>query len=141
MGKWKKISLYVMAGLYVLAGANHFFNPLFYKKIMPPWLPWHYPFIYLSGVCEMVLGLLLLSAQTRKLAAWGIIILLIAVFPANMQMLLNYREEQHPNWWVTGLRLPLQLVLSWWAYLFTKKVQVTPLVLFKLEKNCFFFSR
>ena len=121
MGKWKKISLYLMAGLYVLAGANHFFNPLFYKKIMPPWLPCHYLLIYISGAAEIVLGLLLLPAPTRKLAAWGIIILLVAVFPANVQMLLNYREEQNPNWWLTILRLPLQLVLIWWAYLFTKK--------------------
>ena len=121
MGKWKKISLYVMAGLYVLAGVNHFVNPFFYKKIMPPWLPCHYLFIYISGAAEIVLGLLLLPAQTRKLAAWGIIVLLVAVFPANVQMLLNYREEQNPNWWLTILRLPLQVVFIWWAYLFTKK--------------------
>ena len=121
MGKLKKISLYLMAGLYVLAGANHFFNPFFYKKIMPPWLPCHYLFIYISAAAEIVLGLLLLPAQTRKLAAWGIIVLLVAVFPANVQMLLNYREEQNPNWWLTILRLPLQVVLIWWAYLFTKK--------------------
>ena len=88
---------------------------------MPPWLLWHYPFIYISGAAEIVLGLLLLPAQTRKPAAWGIIILLVTVFPANVQMMLNYREEQNPNWWLTVLRLPLQLVLIWWAYLFTKK--------------------
>ena len=121
MGKLEKLSLYLMTGLYVLAGTNHFLNPLFYKKIMPSWLLWHYPFIYISGAAEIVLGLLLLPAQTRKPAAWGIIILLVAVFPANVQMVLNYREEQNPNWWLTVLRLPLQLVLIWWAYLFTKK--------------------
>ena len=121
MGKLEKLSLYLMTGLYVLAGTNHFLNPLFYKKIMPPWLLWHYPFIYISGAAEIVLGLLLLPVQTRKPAAWGIIILLVAVFPANVQMVLNYREEQNPNWWLTVLRLPLQLVLIWWAYLFTKK--------------------
>ena len=90
----KRISLYSMAALYVLAGVNHFANPDFYKKIMPPWLPLHYSIIYISGVAEIVLGLLLLPKQTRKLAAWGIIVLLVAIFPANVQMMLNYQQKR-----------------------------------------------
>jgi uncharacterized membrane protein len=121
MSKWNKISLYSMAALYVLAGINHFVNPDFYKKIMPPWLPWHYPLIYISGVAEIVLGLLLLPVQTRKIAAWGIIILLIVVFPANVQMMLNYQQEHNPYLWIAVVRLPLQLLLIGWAYQFAKK--------------------
>lgn len=109
-----------MATLYIAAGSNHFISPEFYKKIMPPWLPGHFPLIYISGIAEIVLGLLLLPVQTRKLAAWGIIFLLIAVFPANVQMLLNYLRDQNPYWWIAALRLPLQLILIWWAYRFTK---------------------
>lgn len=120
MSKWKKISLYSMAALYVVAGINHFANPGFYKKIMPPWLPWHYSIIYISGVAEIVLGLLLLPAQTRRLAAWGIIILLIAVFPANVQMMLNYQQEKNPYLWIAVARLPLQLLLIGWAFQFAK---------------------
>ncbi len=121
MSKWKKISLYCMTALYVLAGINHFVNPDFYKKIMPPWLPWHYSLIFISGVAEIVLGLLLLPVQTRKLAAWSIIILLIAVFPANVQMMLNYQQEKNPDLWIAIVRLPLQIVLIMWACQFAKK--------------------
>ncbi len=117
----RKTSLYCMAVLYIIAGINHFISPVFYKKIMPPWLPWHYPLIYASGVAEIVLGLLLIPIQTRQLAAWGIIALLIAVFPANVQMMLNYKEQHNSYLWIAVLRLPLQLLLIGWACQFTKK--------------------
>lgn len=120
MNKRTKLSLYVMVALYILAGINHFINPLFYKRIMPPWLPGHTLLIYISGVCEIVLGILLLLPQARRMAAWGIIALLVAVFPANVQMMLNYQQEQNPYLWIAVLRLPLQLLLIWWAYRFTK---------------------
>lgn len=110
-----------MAVLYAAAGINHFINPDFYKKIMPPYLPWHYTLIYISGVCEIVLGALLLPERTRPWAAWGIIALLVAVFPANVQMLLDYQRDQHPYLWIAMLRLPLQLLLIWWAFQYTKK--------------------
>lgn len=109
-----------MAAVYIIAGAYHFIDPGFYKKIMPPWLPWHYSIIYFTGVCEIVLGVLLVPGQTRKPAAWGIIILLLAVFPANIQMMLNYCDQQNPYLWVAILRLPLQPLLIYWAWLYTK---------------------
>jgi len=120
MGKRKMFSLYSMAAFYVLAGVNHFANPDFYKKIMPPCLPWHYSLIYISGVAEIVLGLLLLPVQTRKLAAWGIIVLLVAILPANVQMMLNYQQQKNPYLWIAVVRLPLQLLLIGWAYQFAK---------------------
>lgn len=110
-----------MAGLYMLAGINHFVNPDLYQKIMPPLLPWHFELIYISGAAEIVLGLLLLFPQTRRAAAWGIIALLIAVFPANIQMMVNYYQEQNSYLWVAVLRLPLQLLLVWWAYKVARK--------------------
>jgi uncharacterized membrane protein len=120
MTKKQKISLYVMSVFYVAAGIYHFVNPLFYIKIMPPYLPWHLPLIYFSGAVEIVLGILLLPVKSGKQAAWGIILLLVAVFPANVQMLLNYREEENPDVWIAIVRLPLQLLLIWWAYSYTK---------------------
>ena len=109
-----------MVTFYVVAGVYHFINPNFYKKIMPPWLPRHYFFIYFTGVCEIVFGLLLIPKQTRKAAAWCIIALLVAVFPANIQMMLNLWHQQSPHLWLAILRLPLQLLLIAWAYMFAR---------------------
>lgn len=88
-------------------------------KIMPPWLPWHLQLVYISGLFEILLGLLLLPELTRSWAAWGIIALLIAVFPANIQMMLNYYHRHLPGLWLTIVRLPLQGVLIWWAWSYT----------------------
>jgi uncharacterized membrane protein len=116
----KKISLFIMSLLYIIAGINHFIHPLFYKKIMPSFIPWHMPIIFISGIAEVLLGILLIPAVTRRLAAWGIIVLLIVIFPANMNMMLIYYHDKNPALWITILRLPLQLILIWWAYTFTK---------------------
>ena len=116
----KKFPLFTMAVLYVLAGLNHFWHPEFYLSIMPIWLPWHTELVLISGVFELSLGLLMLFSSTRRAAAWGIILLLILVFPANIQMMLNYWKESNPNLWISIVRLPLQILLIWWAYSFTK---------------------
>ena len=112
-----------MVVLYTAAGVNHFINPHFYRKIMPPWLGWHNELIIISGVAEILLALLLLFTPTRRIAAWGIIVLLVAVFPANVQMMLNYNKESNPQLWIAIARLPLQLVLIWWAYRVTKRAK------------------
>jgi uncharacterized membrane protein len=109
-----------MSAFYVGAGIFHFINLGFYKAIMPPLLPVHDFLIYFTGVCEIVFGLLLLLQPTRKLAAWCIIVLLVAVFPANVQMMLNYLHQKNPDLWIAILRLPLQPLLIWWAYQFAK---------------------
>lgn len=87
---------------------------------MPPWLPLHDELIFISGICEILFALLLLFPLTRQIAAWCIIALLVAVFPANIQMMLNYRQENNPLLWLAVLRLPLQILLIGWAYIFTK---------------------
>ena len=117
----RKFSLYSMFILYLLAGSNHFINPAMYLTIMPAYIGWHAALVFISGVFEMILALLLLPISSRRLAAWGIIALLIAVFPANIQMAINYNNEAHPGFWLAALRLPLQVLLIWWAYSFTKK--------------------
>jgi uncharacterized membrane protein len=108
-----------MAALYTAAGVYHFIRPKFYVRIMPSWLPYHLQLVYISGIAEIILGILLCFTSTRIFAAWGIIALLIAVFPANVQMMLNYQQQHHPYTWVAILRLPLQLVLIWWASRYT----------------------
>ena len=109
-----------MSAFYVAAGVNHFWHPELYLRIMPLWLPWHNKLVLISGICEISFGLLLLFSSTRSLAAWGIILLLIAVFPANIQMMLNYWNESNPKLWISILRLPMQIILIWWASMFTK---------------------
>ncbi len=106
--------------LYFLAGINHFWHTEVYMEIMPSYLPYHYALVIISGVFEILFALLLLPTQTRRWAAWGIVLLLIAVFPANVQMMLNYLHEDNQNLVFSIIRLPLQILLIWWAYTFTK---------------------
>ena len=93
--------------LYVGAGVNHFLHPAVYQRIVPSCLPFPVALVYLSGGCEVVFGLLLIPTVTRRLAAWLLIALLVAVFPANIQMTLNYWQHHRPDWWLTVARLPL----------------------------------
>ena len=116
----KKLSLIILILFYAAAGINHFINPDFYLQIMPPWLPWHTELVFISGVAEVLCALLLLFASTRSLGAWCTILLLIAVFPANVQMLIDYYHKNNPMLWVAIVRLPIQLLLIWWAYGFTR---------------------
>jgi uncharacterized membrane protein len=117
----QKVSLYTMSLMYIAAGINHFWHKAMYLPIMPNWLGYHEALIILSGIFEIVLGSLILPLATRRLAAWGIILLLVAVFPANVQMLYNFIATNNPYLWLTIVRLPLQILLIWWAYTFTKK--------------------
>jgi uncharacterized membrane protein len=117
----KMFFLYLMGVLYILAGLNHFRAPGFYRPMMPPYLPAHDFLIAASGVAEIALGALLLWPPTRELAAWGIIALLVAVFPANIYM-VQMRDtvfSSIPTWFLY-LRLPLQGILVLWAYIYTR---------------------
>lgn len=107
---------------YAGAGVNHFIHPAFYLKIMPSWLPLHKELVFISGVAEVLCALLLLFPVTRRFGAYGVIALLIAVFPANIQMLLDYYHDNNPLLWVAIIRLPIQFLLIWWAYIFTKPI-------------------
>ncbi|MDV6234318.1 DoxX family protein [Leptospira ellisii] len=110
-------SLYSMAALYILAGILHFVLPKFYLRIMPPYIPYPKFVVYLSGLIEIALGMALLFPETKKLGAWGIILLLIAIFPANLYHYQSRRKSDPPKWALL-LRLPLQFALIYWAYLF-----------------------
>ena len=119
----KRILLWVMAVFYVFAGAMHFINPDFYMPIMPPYLPWHLELVYLSGIAEIVLGVAVLIPAWRRLAAWGIILLLIAIFPANLHVALNdvplAGSSEGAGIW-NWIRLPFQFVLIAWAWWYTR---------------------
>lgn len=112
----KTISLYAMAGFYALAGIGHFTMTKFFLRIMPPYVPWHRPIVYLTGLAEIGLGILLLLPAYSAWAAWGVIALLVAVFPANLYHFNSGGAGMRIPQWALALRLPLQAVLMVWAY-------------------------
>ena len=119
MSPIKRAAKYLLAISMICAGITHFATPDFYVKIMPPYLPFHLALVYLSGLCEMVLGGLLLVPRWTRAAAWGIFALLIAVFPANIYVYQH--QELFPAPAVLHfLRLPLQNVFLWWAFWLTR---------------------
>ena len=123
MSRTKRILLWVMAAAYVFAGFNHLMNPEFYVAIIPPALPNPEWLNVLSGLAEIVLGVFLLAEpRVRALAAWGVIALLIAVFPANVYVALENVGTDGPgtgagaaNW----IRLPFQALFVVWAWWYT----------------------
>ena len=112
-----KTTLRILLALFFAgAGVNHFIRTGFYLRMMPSYVPFHLAMVQISGVAEIGLGILLLIPATIVAAAWGLIALLIAVFPANVQMALHpetFPEFSPRSLW---LRLPLQVVLIAWAF-------------------------
>lgn len=110
----------LFALLFVGGGAAHFTSTDSYVAIMPPYIPVPRLLVYVSGVCEMVGGAALLVPRVRRAAAWGLILLLLAVFPANVHMAINRVSPPGMDIapWLLWLRLPLQFVLIaalWWC--------------------------
>src|SRR5947209_17997351 len=99
---------WVLGVLFVVAGAAHFVRPDVYVRIMPPYLPWHRALVYVSGLCEVALGALLLIQRFTIPAAWGLIALLIGVFPANLHMAMDPLIYSELSPFVLWLRLQLQ---------------------------------
>jgi uncharacterized membrane protein len=120
MKLWKNILVFPMAGIYLTAGTLHFLRPDVFLDILPPYLPWHAALVYLSGAAEIILGLLVLIPAARAYAAWGLIALLIAVFPANIHMAVNPRDFPDIPAWGLCLRLPVQFLLIAWAWWYTR---------------------
>ena len=115
----KLITIYFMSIAYTYVGVRHFIDPDFFLAIMPNYLSMHLFFVYLTGLMEVVFGTLLAFRKTRKFASYGLIILLLIVFPANIhlveselsQSILEVSREQ------TIIRLPFQglfLILAYW---------------------------
>jgi uncharacterized membrane protein len=118
----KRFFLFLLGVAYLAAGIAHFWNPEFYIRIMPPYLPAHRELVELSGVAEFALGFAMLVfgvrvPRIRRWTAWGIIALLIAVFPANIHAAVNDIGGAGIWAWV---RLPGQALLIWWAWIYTR---------------------
>ena len=109
---------YLLAAFFIVGGVMHFVLPATYAGVMPPWLPWHAALVAISGVAEIAGGVGVLLPSVRRTAGWGLILLSIAVLPANVQMLLDGLDAGRPSWQIALLliRLPLQALLIWWIW-------------------------
>jgi uncharacterized membrane protein len=114
-----KVALRWLAAIgFTLAGANHFRSSGFYQRIIPPQFPLPRLLVQVSGACEIIGGIALLIPRLRRAASWGLIALLIAVFPANLYMAAapdRFRDLHLPTW-ALWLRLPLQAALIGWIW-------------------------
>jgi len=110
MSLFKKITIYFMSLAYIYVGMRHFIDPDFFLAIMPDYLPFHQEAVYISGFFEILLGGMLLFQKSRKVAGWGLIVLLIAVFPANIYLAQNEAAQQAIDISQTAaiVRLPFQ---------------------------------
>lgn len=114
----KTAARWVLASFFIIAGVNHFLAPEIYFGMMPAWLPAKAAANAIAGAAEIAGGLGLLIPRLRRPAAWGLIALLIAIFPANVQVAL---QGQMPGLddapaWLLWLRLPFQAVFIAWVW-------------------------
>jgi uncharacterized membrane protein len=118
LSRRKRASLFVLSLIFVAAGILHFVTPNTYVGIVPPWLPVPLALVYISGVAEIAGGVGLLVERSRRAAGVGLILLLLAVWPANIQMWVDAsaRDASDAEKLVLLLRIPLQLVLIWWVW-------------------------
>ena len=108
-----------MSAFYIQIGIKHFTDPNWFMPIMPPFLPFHIELIYVSGGFEILFGLMLIFERTRFIAGWGLILLLIAVYPANLYLAFNTDVQKEMNissFLASWIRLPLQFVFIALAY-------------------------
>jgi len=124
------ISRYLLALFFTAAGANHFLSPEVYLAMIPDWLPAPEILNWISGAAEIAGGIAILFQRTRKAAAIGLVLLLVAVFPANLHVAIHGWPGTDLPQWILLARLPLQLVfIAWVTYsseIFRKKVESIP---------------
>ena len=108
--------LYIMAVLYILAGINHFIKPKIYLRIMPNYLPHHKRLVYLSGVAEIILGIMLCIPLLKNIAIILIILMLMVFLSVHFYMISDKKASSGLPKWVLVLRIPIQFILMYWAY-------------------------
>lgn len=111
----RRASPYLLASLLTVTGTSHFVFPRAFASIVPPQLPWTYGLVYASGVAELACAAGVAMPRTRRAAGWATAALLVAVFPANVQMALDAGGRSDAYRWGTYARLPLQVPLLLWA--------------------------
>jgi uncharacterized membrane protein len=119
MGLSPEVHRFILAALFLITGILHFVKPNFFIGIMPDYIPYHLTMVYVSGAVEIIGGLGMLFEKTQVWAGWGLILLLIAVFPANINMTIDsIQRSGYSSLFTIGtiLRLPLQFVFIYWVY-------------------------
>ena len=122
LGIWRKLVLLGLAGFFLNIGVDHFINPEFYLAIMPPSFPLHAEAVYISGFFEILGGVCLLVPRLRKIAGWGLVVLLICVYPANIYMALTPEAFPEIPLSLLYFRLALQFLFFYWAYSVTRPI-------------------
>ena len=117
---FKLITIYLMGLFYIQIGIKHFTNVDWFMQIMPPYMPFHKELVYLSGIFEILFGVMLLFKKTRFLTGWGLILLLIAVFPANIYLAQTNGAAMGTSAVIAWGRLPFQAVFISLAYWHSK---------------------
>ena len=118
----KSFLIIISSIFYVIVGIKHFIEPEYFLSIVPPYLPYHLELVYISGLFEILFGLLILFPKYRYYGAIGLILLLVAVFPANIY-LAQSKEAQEAlgaTQEIATWRLPIQGVLIWIAFYIRK---------------------
>jgi uncharacterized membrane protein len=112
------LSIILLAIFFMVAGIAHFVSPGSYVRIVPSYLPAAAMLVFVSGIAEFAGGAGILLTSTRRFAGWGLIALLVAVFPANVEMLRLSAARHASVWWQAALwlRLPLQPALMYWVW-------------------------
>lgn len=118
-GLVKRSARWLLAIFMTCMGLAHLVWPAWFVRAMPPWLPWHLGLVYLSGVFEIAGGVGLTIPRVRVAAAWGLIALFVAVFPANVHMALH-SEVVPAAPWLLWARLPFQALFIAWAWWLTR---------------------
>ena len=111
-------ALRLIALIFCITGSSHFFAPEMFERIVPSWVPNPHAVVFWSGIAELAGAIGLLIPQTRVWAAYGLITLLVVVFPANVRMLLDAQSSGASAMYIALLwvRLPLQPLLIWWVW-------------------------
>ena len=118
----KTFLIIISSIFYVIVGIKHFIEPEYFLSIVPPYLPYHLELVYVSGLFEVLFGILILLPKYRYYGAIGLILLLIAVFPANIYLAQNEiaQEAIGATQEIAMWRLPIQGILIWIAYFIRK---------------------
>ena len=116
----KYFSLIVMGVFYISIGISHFNSPIWYVQIVPPYLPYKLELVYISGLFEILFGGMLFFRKTRFLAGWGLILLLIAVYPANIYLAQTNGAAMNTTPLIAWGRLPVQFIFVGLAYWHSK---------------------
>ena len=116
----KTFTIYLMGLFYIHIGIKHFIDTQWFMKIMPPYFPLHKELVYISGFFEILFGVMLFFEKTRFLAGWGLILLLIAVFPANIYLAQTNGAALNTSPLIAWGRLPFQAIFIALAYWHSK---------------------